>query len=520
MFRTVIKLSILIVLLILIGCERVKDVAKETDKYVEEKLTSKIDKSSKQSSELDKKDKISSKKSKKPAKTANIISGVPSFSDLVEILEPTVVNISTTNVIKPGGFPRGLPRSPFSQNDPFGEFFKRFFGDKPQGELRRQGLGSGFVISEDGYVVTNNHVVDRAEDIQVVIDNGKKYKAKVIGKDAKTDLALLKIDPDEKLNAVKLGDSDELKIGDWVIAIGNPFGLGYTVTAGIVSAKGRSLGLGAYDDFIQTDASLNPGNSGGPLFNLSGEVIGVNTAIVAGGQGIGFAIPTSIAKYIINQLKENGKVSRGWLGVLVQEVTPEIAESIGLDKPFGALVSDISPDSPAEKAGIKRGDVIIEFNGKEIEDVSDLTTLASTTPPGSEVNIVALEGHEKREYDLKLGELPDKDTQHTEDEAEEELGLSVKGITPRIADRLNLDMEEGVVITGVQRGSTAEESGLRKGDLILEINKKPIKTLKDYTDALSSVGDGKTALFLIQRGENTIYSAIRIEKDQGGDKEQ
>jgi len=369
-------------------------------------------------------------------------------------------------------------------------------------------------------VVTNNHVIDRAEDIQVVIDNGKKYKAKVIGKDAKTDLALLKIDTDEKLSAVKLGDSDELKIGDWVIAIGNPFGLGYTVTAGIVSAKGRSLGLGAYDDFIQTDASLNPGNSGGPLFNLSGEVIGVNTAIVAGGQGIGFAIPISMAKYIINQLKEYGKVSRGWLGVLVQEVTPEIAESIGLDKPFGALVSDISPDSPAEKAGIKRGDVIIEFDGKKIEDVSDLTTLASTTPPGSEVNIVALEGDEKREYNLKLGELPDKDTQQTEEEAEEELGLSVKGITPRIADRLNLDVEEGVVITDVQRGSIAEESGLRKGDLILEINKKSIKTLKDYTDALSSVGDGKTALFLIQRGENTIYSAIRIEKDQGGDKEQ
>src|SRR3990172_3817294 len=300
--------------------------------------------------------------------------GYNSLSPLVKQLTPSVVNISTTSVSKGRNFSY---ESPFEgrEGDPFNDFFDKFFGEMPEREFKGRGLGSGFIFSEDGYIITNNHVVERATDIKVILENGEIYHADVIGTDPKSDLALLKIEPKRRLPAVKFGNSDGLEIGDWVLAIGNPFGLGHTVTAGIISAKGRSLGLGSYDDFIQTDASLNPGNSGGPLFNQMGDVIGVNTAIVAGGQGIGFAIPINMAKYVIEQLKDKGKVVRGWLGVLVQPITPAIAESMKLKEPKGALVSDVTPNSPAAEAGIKRGDVIVDFNGKKIAYLNDLTTL-------------------------------------------------------------------------------------------------------------------------------------------------
>ena len=277
--------------------------------------------------------------------------GFNSLAPLVKKLSPSVVNISTTNVSKERSFSY---ESPFQgkENDPFNDFFDKFFGNTPEREFKGRGLGSGFIFSEDGYIITNNHVVDRATDIKVILDKGDVYHAEVVGTDPKTDLALLKIEPKKKLPAVKFGNSDVLEIGDWVLAIGNPFGLGNTVTAGIISAKGRSLGLGSYDDFIQTDAAINPGNSGGPLFNFNGEVIGVNTAIIAGGQGIGFAIPINMAKNVVAQLRNSGKVVRGWIGVYVQQVTPEIAESIHLQKPGGALVADVTPGGPAEKAGI------------------------------------------------------------------------------------------------------------------------------------------------------------------------
>ena len=446
----------------------------------------------------------------------------PSFADLVEKLQPSVVNISTTNTVRQQSPFRRGPGGP-GGNDSFNEFFEKFFGggDSPQKKYKRQGLGSGFIMTEDGYVVTNNHVIDKADDIEVVLQNGDKYEAKVVGKDPKTDLAVLKFEPDQEIQPVKFGDSDSenLRIGDWVIAIGNPFGLGYTVTAGIISAKGRSLGLGVYDDFIQTDASLNPGNSGGPLFNLKGEVVGVNTAIVARGQGIGFAIPIDLAEFVIEQLKSDGKVARGWLGVYVQKVTPEIASSFGLKENEGALVSDLSPDGPAEKAGIKRGDVVVEFNGKKVKDVSDLTNLAAETAPGSDVDVKIVEDGKTKTIKVKLEEFPDQKAQ-IENEVRENLGIRVKKLTPEIAKRFNLDQDDGVIISNVQQGSAAGDAGLKPGDIILEIDKKPINTLDNYSEALENVKSGDTALFLVKRGSNTIYSAIRVSEDENEDKKE
>lgn len=444
----------------------------------------------------------------------NRIEGLPSFAGLVQELKPSVVNISTTSVIHQRGFSF---KSPFGggENDPFEDFFKKFFGDIPEQEFRQRGLGSGFIISEDGYIVTNNHVIDRAEDIDVILEDGGKYNAKIIGRDPKTDLALLKIEPKVKLPAVTFGDSNKFQIGDWVIAIGNPFGLGHTVTAGIISAKGRTLGFGNYDDFIQTDAPINPGNSGGPLFDLQGKVVGVNTAIVAGGQGIGFAIPVNMAKHVVEQIKDNGKVVRGWLGVLVQQVTPEIAESMKLIEVYGALVSDVTQDGPAEKAGIKRGDIIVELNGNKVESISQLTNAVALTVPGTEEQLKVLREGEEKEVTVTIGELPEKiGVQATEEKArgetEQKLGLSGEEINPQIASRFNLGEERGVVITKVNPGSIAAESGFMPGDLVLEINRKPIKNIDDYKGALQNLEKGKSALFLVKRGENTIYLALKI----------
>ncbi len=445
--------------------------------------------------------------------SGDMLVSLPSFAPLVEKYSPSVVNISTTSVVKRRIFP-SIPNSPFGGNDPFEEFFKRFFGDNYQQEFRRRGLGSGFIISEDGYIVTNNHVVDKADNIEVILKDGKRYKAKIIGKDRKTDLALLKIEPDTPLKPVKLGNSDELRIGDWVIAIGNPFGLGYTVTSGIVSAKGRSLGLGAYDDFIQTDAPLNPGNSGGPLFNLKGEVVGVNTAIVARGQGIGFAIPINMASYVISQLKETGKVVRGWLGVVIQSITPEIAESMNLKSTEGALVADVSPESPAEKAGIKRGDVIIKFNEHHIREFSDLSRLVGMTAPGSKVKITVLRDGKEQVLDVVLGELKDDQPKKKESPSDKKLGITVSEITPELASKYNLDRTTGVIITDVSRNSKAWEAGFRPGDIILQINRKHIKSLKDFNEAISEAEKGKLALFLVERGDTTLYIGYRLGEEE------
>ncbi len=502
-------IPVLLFLVVSVGCERPKSVDVSQDSSVSKEETSK-----KVVAEKEKSTQVVKKN-----QTVSNLQGTqqfPSFADLVEVLQPSVVNISTTSVVRRQSPFQRQPNSPFGGNDSFDDFFKKFFGgNSPQKEFKRQGLGSGFIMSKDGYVVTNNHVIDKATDVQVVLQNGDKFKAEIIGKDPKTDLAVLKFEPDQEVQAVNFGDSDHLRIGDWVIAIGNPFGLGYTVTAGIVSAKGRSLGLGAYDDFIQTDASLNPGNSGGPLFNLQGEVVGVNTAIVARGQGIGFAIPIDMAEFVIEQLKSDGKVVRGWLGVYVQKVTPEIASSFGLKEDEGALVSDLAPDSPAEKAGIVRGDVIVEYDGQPVNDVSDLTNMAAVTAPGTEVDVKVVQDGKPKNVKVTLAEFPEQEAQ-VKDEVRKGLGLTVRQLTPNIVKRFKLSQDEGVIIANVERGSAAGDAGLKPGDIVLEINKEPIDTLADYSSALEDVNPGDTALFLVKRGQNTIYAALRI-KD--GDKE-
>ncbi|MGQ0792721.1 MAG: DegQ family serine endoprotease [Deltaproteobacteria bacterium] len=441
--------------------------------------------------------------------------GFPSFADLVQTMKPSVVNISTTSVVRQRGFQY---KSPFGEGDQFEEFFKKFFGQQiPQREFRQKGLGSGFIISEDGYIVTNNHVIDRAEDIEIILEDGKKYKAKIVGKDPKTDLALLKIEAKEEMKAVVLGDSSALRIGDWVIAIGNPFGLGHTVTAGIVSATGRVLGLGNYDDFIQTDAAINPGNSGGPLFNLKGEVVGVDSAIIAGGQGIGFAIPINIVKSVVEQLKGKGKVVRGWLGVSIQSVTPEIAEGIGLGETQGALVADITPQGPAEKSGLKRGDIIIALNGESISTVSELTSKVAQIAPGSKATLKVMREGGEREIALVVGELPDQialgDSAGEDEEAkiEEKLGLNGEAITPELKSRFNLSEDSGVVIIEVSPGGIAEESGFRAGDFIIEINRIAVGGIGDYKKGLGDIQKRKNGLFLIKREENTIYMGVKME---------
>ncbi|NIP39707.1 MAG: DegQ family serine endoprotease [Candidatus Dadabacteria bacterium] len=443
-----------------------------------------------------------------------------SLSELVKTLKPSVVNISTTNVVQRRSSPFG--RSPFGspfgdEDDPFEDFFEKFFEGGPQREYKQSGLGSGFIISEDGFIVTNNHVIEKANDIKIILENGKSYQAEIIGKDPKTDLALLKIEPEpeEDLPAISFGRSDVLDIGDWVVAIGNPFGLGHTVTAGIVSAKGRSLGLGSYDDFIQTDAAINPGNSGGPLFNLDGEVVGVNTAIFARAQGIGFAIPASLAVNVIDQLKNSGKVVRGWLGVLVQQVSPEIAEGFGLQETKGALVADVTPDGPADKAGIKRGDVITEFDNITINEMAELPKSVAVTRPGTKSRVELIRDGKIKNVTVVLGELPEQTAQKKpepkdEKDVEDDLGLAVQEITPSIQKRLGLDSTGGIIITNVTRGSPAWNAGLRKADIIIELNKKEIKDIEQYKKIMSRVNENDSLLFLVKRNQGTIYIALKV----------
>ncbi len=431
---------------------------------------------------------------------------------LVKKLTPSVVNISTTKVVQRRIFPF-VP--PFPGDQQFEEFFEKFFGGNiPEQEFINRGLGSGFIISKDGYIVTNHHVISKADDIEVVLQNAKRYKATIVGSDPKTDVALLKIKPDSELPAVTLGDSSRVEIGEYVIAIGNPFGLGHTVTSGIVSAKGRSLGLGIYDDFIQTDAAINPGNSGGPLFNLEGEVIGVNTAIIAGGQGIGFAIPINMVKRIVEQLKTSGRVVRGWLGVVVQPLTKDIAEALGIQEDKGALISDIAPGSPADKAGLKRGDVIIKVGNTEIKKMSDLPKVIASYKPGTTVKLTVIRDGKRRGIRVKLGEMPEETlrasgSKKVSPSIEKTLGLVVEEVTPRIKNRYGLKHAKGVIILKVIPGSYADRAGFRVGDVIVEINRKRITTIKDYNAVLSSIKPGDSLLFLVERRGQTIFIALR-----------
>ena len=432
--------------------------------------------------------------------------GLPDFISLAKRLSPSVVNVSTTQIRR-----KATQDGPGLGDDQMGQFFERFFGaPAPRGPQRRSGQGSGFIIDSNGTILTNYHVVDGAEKISVTLSDGKNYDAKVVGKDQKSDIAVVKIDAGRDLPAVNLGDSDRLEVGEWVMAIGNPFGLDHSVTSGIVSAKGRNIGAGPYDNFIQTDASINPGNSGGPLINLRGEVVGINSAIFSqsgGNIGIGFAIPANAVKELLPQLRDKGKVVRGFIGTSVQKVTPEIADSLGLKQARGALVADVIKGGPAERAGLKPGDIIIEFDRKEIKDSSDLPIQVARVAPGMSVQVKVLRDGKETALPLTVGEM--KESEVIASSQEGDFGLTVQPVTPQLAETLGLERAEGLVITAVKRGSAAEEAGLRSGDVITEINRQPIKNLADYNRELTRSEKAKSVLLLVRRGQSSLFLALK-----------
>ena len=441
-------------------------------------------------------------------KTVAAAAALPDFASLAKKLGPAVVNISTTQVRRTA---EQAP-APFGDGDPLGQFWERFFGGPiPRGGPQRQaGLGSGFVIDRDGTILTNYHVVDGAQKIVVKLSDGRSFDAKVLGKDQKTDIAIIKINTGQDLPAATLGDSDRLEVGEWVMAIGNPFGLDHTVTSGIVSAKGRHIGAGPYEDFIQTDASINPGNSGGPLINLRGEVVGINTAIFSqsgGNIGIGFAIPTNLVKELLPNLKDNGKVVRGYLGVTIQKITPEIAESLGIKQSNGALVADVAKAGPAERAGIKTGDVIVAFNGKEIKDSGELPLQAARVAPGKQAQLKVLRNGKELVLPLTVGEFKEREVVAASESGD--LGLAVQPVTASIAAELGLERAEGLVVTSVKPGSPADEAGLQRGDVIAEINRQPVRNRSDYDRAVEKTEKGKSMLFLVRRGEGSLFLALK-----------
>ena len=432
----------------------------------------------------------------------------PDFVALAQELKPAVVNISTAKTVRPRRPVMPGPRSP--HQDFFDDFFDRFFQGQPQTPRKERSLGSGFVISADGYILTNDHVVDGADEIKVKLSDGRTFTATVKGVDPKLDLALLKIEAGNHLPVARLGDSGALQVGEWVMAIGNPFGLEQTVTVGIVSAKGRVIGAGPYDDFIQTDASINPGNSGGPLFNTAGEVVGINTAIVASGQGIGFAIPINTAKSILTQLKETGQVTRGWLGVSVQVVTAELAESFGLKEAKGALVAEVIKDSPAEKAGIRRGDIILRFDGHEVDALNDLPRLVAATKVDKEVNLTVFRDGKTRDIKATVGKLQEGEASTDATALSDRLGLNLTDITPETARHYGLRSDKGALITGVDPAGAAAESNLRPGDLILEVNNQQIVDVATFRAAVAKTKPGEMLRLLIQRGDGLLYTTVKV----------
>jgi serine protease Do len=458
---------------------------------------------------------------------------VTTFAPLVKKIIPAVVSVNVVQDVKVSGMPffmapgegddngngdedngggGGGDGGAQVPNDPFDQL-RRYFGQGGQREFKQHGLGSGVIVSADGYILTNNHVVGNAEEIHVTLQDKREFTAKVIGKDAKTDLGLIKIDTKDALPVAPLGDSNSTDVGDWVIAIGNPFNVGMTVTAGIVSAKGRILG-GDYDDFIQTDASINPGNSGGPLINTRGEVIGINTAIYSrtgANNGIGFAIPIDMARNVMDQLKAHGRVIRGWLGVEIQEVTPDLAQSFGLPKPEGALVASADKDGPAGKAGIERGDIVLSFNGHPIDDEHELPALVAQTPINKAVPVEVVRNGKHMTLDVTVGER--KEPQVASAKSEEpggNWGMQVGDITPELAQEFHLEGTKGVVIQKVAPDSPSAEAGLQPGDVVLEVNHDKVAAVSDFVaKAKEAQSNKKSALLLVQRGGATLYTVIK-----------
>jgi serine protease Do len=441
----------------------------------------------------------------------------PDFVVLAKKLNPTVVNIRTAKNIKPKQrLRRPQQQNPFGSN-PFDDFFNRFLDETPQQRPHReQNLGTGFIISADGFILTNFHVVNGADEVMVKLSDGREVKGEITGSDEKVDLALIKINEKGQLPFAELGDSDKLEVGEWVMAIGNPFGLSHTVTAGIVSAKGRVIGSGPYDDFIQTDASINPGNSGGPLFSSEGRVVGINTAIIAGGGGgIGFAIPISMAKTIVSQLRESGKVTRGYLGVRFQPLTADLAKSFGLDSDKGALIASVEKDTPAEKAGLKAGDVILEYDNKQISEGNELPRYVAATPIDKKVKLVIYRDGVKQEVMLVVGKLKDKEAETSPDSSREsdKIGITVEELRKDLADRLGLrDSSKGLVITDVKPGSSAEEIGVSAGSLLIEINGHRPETTKEYSAFVATLKKGNVVRLLLRRPDGSVhYVALKVE---------
>ncbi len=450
-----------------------------------------------------------------------------SFADLAEKLSPAVVNISTTQTVKSnrgGAFPQLPPGHPFE------DFFKDFGRKGKDGERERKAtsLGSGFVIdAKDGYVITNNHVIDGADEIHVIFQDGEKLSAELVGTDPKTDVAVLKIDPDEKedIKSVSWGNSDKSRVGDWVVAIGNPFGLGGTVTAGIISARGRDIRSGPYDDYIQTDASINKGNSGGPLFNMNGEVIGINTAIFSqsgGSIGIGFSIPSQLAQKVAEQLIEYGQTKRGWLGVVIQNVTEELAEGLGLGNTDGVLVAGVPEDGPAFKSGIKAGDVILSFGDKQVRETRELSRVVAETEVGAKVKVLLWRNGEKIIKMVKLGELEKAETKMASANVDgadaatsDVMGMKLATVNDSLREQYKLgDDIKGVLVVDVEEGSEAAEKDIRPGDQILEVQLKPVASVSEVNASIKEIkeSDRKSVLMLTKRGISSRFVALSTEK--------
>jgi serine protease Do len=454
-----------------------------------------------------------SEKSKPPA----IAETEQTFVSVSKSVTPAVVNIATTRVIKGGE--EGGQGFPF--DDPF---FRRFFGEEPQQrrqnprDRKAQSLGSGVIVDSSGLIITNNHVVEKADEIKVLLSDKREFKGKLVGTDPKTDLALVKIEA-TGLPTVPWGDSARMQVGEYILAIGNPFGLNQTVTMGIVSAIGRAnVGITDYEDFIQTDAAINPGNSGGAMVNTHGELVGINTAIFTqsgGYMGIGFAVPSNMAKAVMESLVKSGKVVRGWLGVSIQEITPPLAKEFGLKEAKGALVGDVLPGSPAEKAGFKRGDVIVDFMGQPIESSTQLRNLVARTTVGAKGKVKVIRENKEKELDVTIEEQP-KDIAKAGPQAPEEAapsarlnGVEVRNVTPEMAKQLDLSRNaKGVVITKVEPGSAAEEAGLQRGDLIMEVNRKPVNNIEEYEKVLSKIDKSEAILLLVGRQGRTLFLTV------------
>jgi serine protease Do len=437
------------------------------------------------------------------------------FTSVVKKVMPAVVHIRVEKTVKNTG---GLGGDDFYNNPFFEQFFGPQFRMQPR-QFKQQGQGSGFIISKDGQILTNNHVIEGADTITVILSDKKEVKAKLIGADPHTDIALLKIDDGDNLPVVPLGDSDALEVGEWVIAIGNPFGLSQTVTVGVVSAKGRDkVGINDYENFIQTDAAINPGNSGGPLLNIHGEVIGINSALytrTGGYMGIGFAIPINMVKTVEAQLKATGKVTRGWIGVAIQSVDENLAKSFNLPKAEGILVSEVQQGSPADKAGLKRGDVILRLNNKPLDDVNDLRNQISLLPPRSKAALQIIREGKTQDIEITVGEQPDnlgKVAKGAEDTASlKQFGLAMQNLTPGLADQLGYKQDQGIIIKGVEPGSAAALAGLRPGLLVEEVNRERVRNLQELDKVLKGSDNPKRILLRVRNGDLSQYVVLTTE---------